>query len=63
MGIVMKFFQFAVSVSINIFGAALPILMPVIWGLDGILWSFPVADILTAAIAVVVILGTYRELN
>ncbi len=46
-----------------VFGVALPILMPMIWGLDGILFSFPVADILTAIIAVVVIVDTYKELS
>ncbi len=46
-----------------VFGVALPILMPIIWGLDGILLSFPAADILTAIIAAFVIVFTYRELN
>ena len=46
-----------------VFGVALPILMPIMWGLDGILWSFPVADILTAIIAAVVIVSTYKELS
>ncbi len=46
-----------------VFGVALPILMPVLWGLDGILWSFPVADVLTFIIALIVIRGTFRELK
>ncbi len=46
-----------------VFGVALPILMPMLWGLDGILFSFPAADILTALIAAFVILRTYKELN
>ncbi len=46
-----------------IFGVFLPILMPLIWGLDGVLYSFPAADILTFAIAFVVISKTYKELN
>ncbi len=46
-----------------VFGVALPILMPILWGLDGILLSFPAADILTAIIAAFVIVFTYRELN
>ncbi len=45
------------------FGVFLPILMPMVWGLDGILWSFPVADVLTFVIAVFVIFRTYRELD
>ncbi len=46
-----------------VFGVLLPILMPMLWGLDGILFSFPVADVLTALIAAAVIFMTYRELD
>ncbi len=46
-----------------IFGVSLPIVMPYFWGLDGLLWSFPVADILTFIIAVFFIRQTYRELS
>lgn len=46
-----------------IFGVFLPILMPIFFGLDGILYSFPVADILTAFIAVFIIRRTYKELS
>lgn len=46
-----------------VFGVALPILFPLFWGLDGILYSFPAADILTFIIAAVVIRRTYKELN
>ncbi|HRV73646.1 MAG TPA: MATE family efflux transporter [Eubacteriales bacterium] len=46
-----------------VFGVALPIILPLAFGLDGILYSFPMADILTAAIAAVVIVKTYRELS
>ncbi len=46
-----------------VFGVRLPILMPVVWGLDGILYSFPVADILTFVIAAFVIRRTYQELS
>lgn len=46
-----------------IFGVSLPIILPVFFGLDGILYSFPVADILTFFIAVVFILRTYKDLN
>ncbi len=46
-----------------VFGVVLPILMPILWGLDGILLSFPAADILTTIIAAFVIVFTYRELN
>lgn len=46
-----------------IFGVFLPILMPIFMGLDGLLWSFPVADILTFVIAAYFIRQTYKELG
>ena len=46
-----------------IFGVALPILLPVFFGLNGLLYSFPAADILTFIIAFIIILRTYRELG
>ena len=46
-----------------IFGVFLPIIMPIFMGLDGLLWSFPVADVLTFIIAIFFIRQTYKELN
>ena len=46
-----------------VFGVLLPIIMPVFMGLDGLLWSFPAADVLTFIIALVFIRQTYRELG
>lgn len=46
-----------------VFGVFLPIIMPIFMGLDGLLWSFPAADILTFAIASVIIRKVYRELS
>lgn len=46
-----------------IFGVFLPIIFPIFWGLDGILYSFPAADILTFVIAAVIIRKIYKELN
>lgn len=46
-----------------LFGVALPILLPLIWGLDGVLYSFPAADFLATCISIAVIINTYRELN
>lgn len=46
-----------------IFGVFLPIIMPIFLGLDGILYSFPAADILTFIIAAVIIRKTYKELS
>lgn len=46
-----------------IFGVGLSILLPVWFGLDGVLYSMPVSDILTFIITVIVLIFTYRELN
>lgn len=46
-----------------VFSVALPILLPAFFGLDGLLYSFPAADILTFFIAAFVIVRTYRELR
>lgn len=46
-----------------IFGVFLPVLMPIFMGLDGLLWSFPVADVLTFIIALFFIVRTYKELS
>lgn len=46
-----------------IFGVFLPIIMPIFLGLDGLLLSFPVADILTFIITVFFINQTYKELG
>ncbi len=46
-----------------VFGVALPILLPKIWGLDGVLYSFPAADILATIISVIIIINTYKELS
>ena len=46
-----------------IFGVSLPVILPVFFGLDGLLWSFPAADLLTFLIAVFFIRQTYRKLS
>ncbi len=46
-----------------IFGVFLPIIMPIFMGLDGLLWSFPAADLLTFVIAIFFIRQTYQELS
>ncbi len=46
-----------------VFGTGLPILLPIFFGLDGVLYSFPVADILTFCIALPIILHTWRRLS
>lgn len=46
-----------------IFGVGFALLLPVFFGLDGVLYSMPVSDILTAVISAVVIMMTYRQLS
>ena len=46
-----------------IFGAGFAILLPRVFQLDGLLYSFPVSDILTFVICVFVIAYTYRTLR
>ena len=46
-----------------VFGVGLAILLPRFFGLNGLLYSFPIADALTFIIAVVIIRRTYRELT
>jgi len=45
-----------------IFGVVLPILLPVFFGLDGILYSMPVADLLTFIITLVVLRSIHQQL-
>ncbi|MGN0991356.1 MAG: MATE family efflux transporter, partial [Candidatus Ventricola sp.] len=44
-----------------VFGVGFALLLPRFFGLDGVLYSMPVSDILTFAIAAFLIRGTYRE--
>lgn len=46
-----------------IFGVGFALLLPRFLGLDGLLYSFPVSDIMTFIIAVIVICYTYKELR
>ena len=46
-----------------VLGIGFAILLPMFFGLDGILYSMPASDLLTAVISGVVIGITYRELN
>lgn len=46
-----------------VFGVGFALLLPLFWGLDGVLYSMPVSDLLTFIIAVFLIIGTYKELN
>ena len=46
-----------------VFGVGFALLLPRFFGLNGVLYSMPVSDILTFLIAAVMIVKTYRELG
>ena len=46
-----------------VLGVFLPILLPLFFGLDGVLYSMPVADFITFMLSVIIIAKTYRELS
>ena len=46
-----------------VFGMGFALLLPRFFGLDGVLYSMPVSDVLTFVIAAGMIVKTYRELN
>ena len=46
-----------------LFGVGFALLLPLWFGLDGVLYSMPVSDLLTFLVAIFLIVGTYKELN
>ena len=46
-----------------VLGVGFALLLPLAFGLDGVLYSFPAAELLTFAVAVFVIAATYKELS
>lgn len=46
-----------------VFGVGFALLLPIFFGLDGVLYSMPLSDILTFAISLPLIVVTYKELN
>ena len=46
-----------------VFGVGFALLLPLFWGLDGVLYSMPVSDVLTFAIALILIKKTCFELS
>ena len=46
-----------------VFGVGFAVLLPVFFGLDGVLYSMPVSDILTFAAALFLIIRTYKQLS
>ena len=46
-----------------VFGVGFALLLPRLFGLDGVLYSMPVSDVLTFIISLCLIIRTYRQLN
>ncbi len=46
-----------------VFGVGFALLLPVFLGLDGVLYSMPISDLLTFVISVIVLIRTYRFLS
>ena len=46
-----------------VFGVGFALLLPVFFGLDGVLYSMPVSDVLTFIISCIAIVSTYRSLK
>ena len=46
-----------------VFGVGFALLLPRFFGLDGVLWSMPVSDILTAFVSAFLIIRMYRQLS
>ena len=46
-----------------VFGVGFAIILPIFFGLDGVLYSMPVSDVLTFIISLVAIVYTIKSLN
>jgi len=46
-----------------VFGVGFALLLPRFYGLDGVLYSMPVSDILTFIISIILIVSTYKQLD
>ena len=46
-----------------VFGVGFALILPLFFGLDGVLYSMPVSDILTAVISAILIARTYKQLD
>ena len=46
-----------------VFGVGFALLLPVFFGLDGVLYSMPLSDILTFIVAIILIIKTYKQLG
>ena len=46
-----------------VFGVGFALMLPVFFGLDGVLYSMPLSDILTAVVSAIVIAMAYKQLS
>lgn len=46
-----------------VFGVGFALILPIFFGLDGVLYSMPLADICTFIISIIIIIYTYKELH
>ncbi len=46
-----------------VFGVGFALVLPIFFGLDGVLYSMPVSDLITFLVALFLIRSTYKELN
>ena len=46
-----------------VFGVGFAVILPLFFGLDGVLYSMPVSDIMTFAVALFLIIRIYKELS
>lgn len=46
-----------------VFGVGFALLLPLFFGLDGVLFSMPVSDFLTFLVSLMLVIKTYRELR
>ena len=46
-----------------VFGVGFALILPIFFGLDGVLYSMPVSDVLTFIISAIVIAYTYKTLR
>ena len=46
-----------------VFGVGFALILPLFFGLDGVLYSMPLSDVLTAIISAALIVTTYKKLN
>lgn len=46
-----------------VFGVGFALILPIFFELDGVLYSMPVSDLLTACVSAIVIAGTYKQLK